>query len=82
MSALISSIEHSLAVAASDTVKAAKFVETSVLPVLKKAQADQATIESITSLVSPTRPTSSARVRGPSTPLTRPERRLVPMAST
>jgi hypothetical protein len=40
MSALISSIEHSLATAASDTVKAAKFVETSVLPVLKKAQAD------------------------------------------
>jgi hypothetical protein len=53
MSALISSIEHSLAVAASDTVKAAKFVETSVLPVLKKAQADQSTIEAITSLVSP-----------------------------
>jgi hypothetical protein len=53
MSALISSIEHSLAVAASDTVKAAKFVETSVLPVLKKAQANQSTIEAITSLVSP-----------------------------
>src|SRR5215469_18207492 len=53
MSALISSIEHSLAVAASDTVKAAKFVEVSVLPVLKKAQADQSTIEAITSLVSP-----------------------------
>jgi hypothetical protein len=53
MSALISSIEHALAVAASDTVKAAKFVETSVLPVLKKAQADQSTIESITGLVSP-----------------------------
>src|SRR5215469_15263660 len=53
MSALISSIEHSLAVAASDTVKAAKFGETSVLPVLKKAQANQSTIEAITSLVSP-----------------------------
>ena len=53
MSALISSFEHALAVAASDTVKAAKFVEVSVLPVLKKAQADQSTIESITELVSP-----------------------------
>jgi hypothetical protein len=52
MSALISSIEHSLAVAASDTVKVAKFVEISVLPVLKKAQADQATIEAVTSLAS------------------------------
>jgi hypothetical protein len=53
MSALINSIEHSLAVAASDTVKVAKFVETSVLPVLKKAQADQGTIEAVTALVSP-----------------------------
>ena len=53
MSALISSFEHALAVAASDTVKAAKFVEVSVLPVLKKAQADQSTIEAVTSLVSP-----------------------------
>jgi hypothetical protein len=53
MSALITSIEHSLAVAASDTVKVSKFVETSVLPVLKKAQADQSTIEAVTSLVSP-----------------------------
>jgi hypothetical protein len=42
---LISSIEHALAVAASDTVRAAKFVETSVLPVLRKAQADESTIE-------------------------------------
>jgi hypothetical protein len=53
MSALISSIEHSLAAAAIDTVKAAKFVEVSVLPVLKKAQADQSTIEAVTALVSP-----------------------------
>jgi hypothetical protein len=53
MSALINSVEHALAVAASDTVKAAKFVETSVLPVLKKAQADQSTIEAVTGLVSP-----------------------------
>jgi hypothetical protein len=53
MSTLINSVEHALAVAASDTVKAAKFVETSVLPVLKKAQADQSTIEAVTALVSP-----------------------------
>ena len=53
MSALISSIEHSLAAAAIDTVKAAEFVEVSVLPVLKKAQADQSTIEAVTALVSP-----------------------------
>jgi hypothetical protein len=53
MSVLLSNIEHVLATAASDVVKAAKFVEVSVLPVLKKAQADQFTIESITSLVSP-----------------------------
>jgi hypothetical protein len=39
MSALINSVGHALAVAASDVVKSAKFVETSVLPVLKSAQA-------------------------------------------
>jgi hypothetical protein len=53
MSALITSIEHAFATAASDTVKVAKFVETSVLPVLKKAQADAPTIEAVTALVSP-----------------------------
>ena len=53
MSALINSVEHALATAASDTVKAAKFLETSVLPVLKKAQVVQSTIEAVTSLVSP-----------------------------
>jgi|SRR6516225_1720581 hypothetical protein len=53
MSALITSVEHALATAASDTVKVAKFVETSVLPVLKKAQAGQSTIEAVTALVSP-----------------------------
>ena len=41
MSALITSVEHALAVAASDTVTVAKFVDASVLPVLKKVQADQ-----------------------------------------
>ena len=53
MSALITRVEHALGVAASDTVKAAKFVERSVLPVLKKAQADQSTIEAVTSLFRP-----------------------------
>jgi hypothetical protein len=36
-----------------DTIEAAKFVEVSVLPVLKKAQADQSTIEAVTALISP-----------------------------
>ena len=53
MSALLSSIEHAFASAASDVVKVAKFVEQSVLPVLKKVQADESTVEAITSLVSP-----------------------------
>jgi hypothetical protein len=53
MPVLIVSVEHALATAASDVVKVAKFVETSVLPALKTAQANQSTIESITSLVSP-----------------------------
>ena len=53
MSALISSMEHAFATAASDTVKVAKFVETQDLPALKKAQADAPTIEAVTSLVSP-----------------------------
>jgi hypothetical protein len=53
MSALITSVEHALATAASDTVKVAKFVETGVLPVLKTAKADESTIEAVTALVSP-----------------------------
>jgi hypothetical protein len=53
MSAVITSVEHSLATAASDTVKVARFVETSVLPVLKTAQANASTIEAVTGLVSP-----------------------------
>jgi hypothetical protein len=47
MRALIRSVEHALAVAASETVKVAKFVETSVLPVLKNAQAEAFTIEAV-----------------------------------
>jgi len=50
---LLNSVEHALASAASDVVKVAKFVEQSVLPVLKKAQADAPTIEAVTALVSP-----------------------------
>ena len=53
MSALITNVEHALAVAASDTVKVAKFVETSVLPALKTAKAEESTIEAVTALVSP-----------------------------
>jgi len=53
MSALLNSIEHAFASAASDVVKVAKFVEVSVPPVLKKAQADAPTIEAVTALVSP-----------------------------
>ena len=53
MSTLILSAEHALAVAASDTVKVAKFLETSVIPVLKSAQANASTIEAVTALVSP-----------------------------
>ena len=47
MSALITSVEHALAVAASDTVKVAQFVETSVLPVLKSAHANSSTIANL-----------------------------------
>ena len=50
---LLNSVEHALASAASDVVKVAKFVEQSVLPVLKKAQADAPTIEAVTALISP-----------------------------
>ena len=53
MSALITSEEHALAVAASDTVKVAQFVETKVLPALKSVSAQASTIESVTSLVDP-----------------------------
>jgi hypothetical protein len=53
MTALITSVEHALAAAASDTVKVAKFVETSVLPALKTTLANSSTIEAVTGLVSP-----------------------------
>jgi hypothetical protein len=59
MSALISSVEHAFGTAAMDTVKAAKFVETTVLAALKAARANASTIGAVTALVSPGRPTSN-----------------------
>lgn len=53
MSVLFTNVEHVLAVAASDVVKAYHFVEDKVLPVLTKVEADQSTIEAVTGLVSP-----------------------------
>ena len=50
ITSLIKSLEHVYAVTAQDIVKAAKFVEHSVLPALQKAEANASTIESITSL--------------------------------
>ena len=64
MSILISSVEHALAVAASDTVKVAKFVETSVLPVLKTAKVDESTIEAVTALVKTNERISSVQIVG------------------
>ena len=52
MSTLLSSVEQSLAAAASDAVKVAKFVEQKVLPAMKQAQAEAST-EAVTALVSP-----------------------------
>jgi hypothetical protein len=53
MSTLLSSVDHSLAAAASDVVKVTKFVEQKVLPAMKQAQAEAPTIEAVTPLVSP-----------------------------
>ena len=53
MSVLITTLEHDLAIAAQKIVADAKFVETKVLPVLQKAQAQATTIESVTALVDP-----------------------------
>ena len=53
MSNLLTSIEHKLAVAASDVVKASKFIETSILPILKTAAANEAVVESVTALIDP-----------------------------
>lgn len=53
MSVLFTNVEHVLATAASDVVKAAHFVEDKVLPVLEKAEASAGTVEAVTALVSP-----------------------------
>jgi hypothetical protein len=50
---LITTAEHVFAKAAQDVVSAAKFVTTSVLPILKKASADESTVEAISALVDP-----------------------------
>jgi hypothetical protein len=50
---LITTTEHALASAAKDIVAAAKFVQSSVLPALTKAQAQASTIEAVTGLVNP-----------------------------
>jgi hypothetical protein len=50
---LITTAEHAFAKAAQDVVATSKFVTTSVLPILKKAAADESTVEAITGLVDP-----------------------------
>lgn len=50
---LFSSIQHVYASAAADIVKFAKFVENSVVPALKKVQANEATLIAVTAAVSP-----------------------------
>jgi hypothetical protein len=50
---LITTVDHAYAAAAKDVVSAANFVQSKVLPVLKNASTQAATIEAITSLVSP-----------------------------
>lgn len=50
---LITSAEHRFAKAAQDVVGAAKFITATVLPILKKTNADAATVEAVTALVDP-----------------------------
>lgn len=50
---LVSTFQHAYAIAISDIVKTSKFVETKVVPFLQQAQTQAATIEAVTSLVSP-----------------------------
>lgn len=50
---LIKTLGHAFAVVASDAVKAARTIETTVVPALKKANADAPIIEAISGLVSP-----------------------------
>ena len=53
MSSILTTVEHALAKAAQDLVNAARFVAHHVIPILEKAKSDEATIEAITGLVSP-----------------------------
>lgn len=50
---LILTAEHAFVTSAKDVVSLSKFVMQHVLPALKTAKADEATVEAITALVSP-----------------------------
>jgi hypothetical protein len=50
---LLSSFEHAFATAATDVVKTAHFIQTKIVPALKQAQANEQTVEAITSLIDP-----------------------------
>jgi len=49
----IGSVEHAIAIAAQKLVAEAKLVTQTIVPVLRRAQASEATIESVTALVNP-----------------------------
>ena len=53
-SVLITTFEHAYATAIGDIKKAAKYVESAVLPLLLKVEAAAPTVEAVTALVSPT----------------------------
>ena len=53
-SVLITNLEHAYATAIGDIRKAAKYVESAVLPILLKVEAAAPTVEAVTALVSPT----------------------------
>ncbi len=53
MSFSISTVEHALASAAHQIVKDARLIVSVVIPALKKVQAEEPVIESVTALVSP-----------------------------
>lgn len=50
---LITTVEHVYAKAAQDVVSAAKYVTDKILPILKKASANESMVEEITALVDP-----------------------------
>ena len=50
---LITTTEHALASAAKEIVAAAKFIQSSVIPLLNKASTQASTIEAVTGLVDP-----------------------------